>query len=144
MALAQRKVVKRLREVLQDEVKVLQLFRDSVVTPCSNALRPFAPTERFAGGAAERPQPNLAQAAADCGMRGSSAGTPLHAAGGDSGDMDGSKDEEYSDSDCEADVREVSEADVKEAATDTASGDEGIDAYSQPTLLDGDTVRAAS
>ena len=140
MALAQRKVVKRLREVVQDEVKVLQLIRDSVLTPCSNALWPFGPMERFAGGVAERSQPNLAQAAADCGVRGSIARTPSHAALGDSGDADGSDNEEHSDSDCEA----GGEADVREAATDIPSSDEGIDAYVQPKLLHGDTVRAAS
>ena len=142
MALAQRKVVQHLREEVQDEVKVLQLIQDSVVTPCSNALGPFGPMERFAGGVAERPQPNLAQAATDCGVRGSGARTPSRATDGDGGDVDGSEDEEYSDSD--SDCEAGGATDVREATLDRANGDEGVDAYEQPTLLDGDTVRVAA
>ena len=113
-ALAQRKVVQHLREVVADEVKVLQLIRDSVVAPCSNALGPL---ERWTGLRPERQQPDLEQAAADCGVLDRNARTTQRAA------ADSSDDEADSESDRDADCAR---------------------ACAGPTLLSGDDVSAAS
>ena len=116
-ALAQRKVVQHLRDMVSDEVKVLQLIRDSVVAPCSNALGPFGPLERWAGSRPEHQQPDLEQAAADCGVLDRNARTTQRAA------ADSSDDEADSESDGDADCAH---------------------ACAGPTPLRGDDVSAAS